>query len=334
MDALRNGKAKVIELTREAWKKFAPGCPANYTEALFSELALLRDAGILDNERRWCHFAATAYEETGDFREIREDLRYTSCKALRDTWPSRFGHKSDAELKHLLKNPVGLADQVYGCYSGRKRDEIGDVGPGEAFAWRGGGWFNTTFKPTVEGYCKKLGIPTPPNALDDPVLTLRFAVLEWTEARCNEWADENDVRKVAKAINTGSANSNVQPVGLDARKKAFARAWGIWGETGKADAGNTHRPLGEIAGKVALPTTVGTVLLGKAAEDPVGATRKAVDKGKEIKSVVEDARGLGAGLVPKSLPLPFVGVGLVIAAVLFIGVVVVRARGSAITTTG
>lgn len=303
----------MIELTRDAWKKFAPGCPSAYAAALFDNLDLLRDAGILDTERRWCHFAATVYAETGDFEEIRENLRYTSCKALRTTWPSRFGHKTDDELRHLLKNPVGLADHVYGCYSGRKRDVIGDVGPGEAFAWRGGGWFNTTFKPSVERYCAKLGVsPVPANALDDPVLTLRFAVLEWTETNCNQWADENDARKVAKAINTGSASSNVQPVGLDDRKKAFARAWGIWGETGKADAGNTHRSVGELVAKVGVPSAIG-----------LEGARQAVDKGKDIKSIAVDARGL----FPRLPPPPIVGAGMLVLAVGLVVFVLVKARG-------
>lgn len=287
----------MIELTRDAWKKFAPGCPSNYTAALFDSLELVREAGVLDNERRWCIFAAIAYEETGDFREIREDLRYTSCKALRTTWPSRFGHKTDDELRHLLKNPVELADVVYGCKSGRKRDEIGDVGPGEAFAYRGGGWFNTTFKPTVAGYCRKLGMDTvPADALDDPVLTLKFALLEWTETNCNKWADENDLVAVSKAINTGSATSNVRPVGMDDRRKAFARAWSIWGETGEADTGNTHRPMAEIIRKGALPVSIATVIAGKAgenvAEDPIGAAEKAIATGQRVKSVVSDGKGL------------------------------------------
>lgn len=61
--------------------------------------------------------------------------------------------------------------------------------------------------------------------------------------------------------------------------------------------------------------------------DALSTARKTVDKGKELKSVVEDARGLGAGLVPKSLPVPMIGVGMVIAAVAVIGFVVMRARG-------
>jgi predicted chitinase len=282
----------MLTITREAWMKFAPGCPQPYADALFGNMGLLESAGILENERRWCHWAATVYHETGGFKEIRESLHYTTTGALRKAWPSRFGHKSDDELKPLLRNPVGLADMVYGCYSGRDKAVIGDVGPGEAFAWRGGGWFNTTFKPSVDRYCAELGlVPTPANALDDPVLTLRMAVLEWIETDCNQWADENQIRKVAKAINTGSATSGIEPVGMDARKVAFARAWKQWGESGDAEVPAREVSMKEIAAKATVPV-LGTAEVVRqavtASPDPtphIETTKRVVESASLLKSI-------------------------------------------------
>lgn len=234
----------MITLTREAWKKFAPHCPPNYADALFDNLNLLEEAGILESELRWCHWAATVLHETGDFSEIRENLRYTTCKALKNTWPSRFGHKADEELQPLLKNPRGLAEAVYGGRMGNR------PGTSDSYDTRGGGWFNTTGHGIVNGYCEKLGIPYSSGVLDDPLATLRFAILEWTETKCNDWADANDILKVAKAINTGSANSGVAPVGMAERRKAFAKAWSLWGETGKADKPSTSDDVADAAGKV------------------------------------------------------------------------------------
>lgn len=296
----------MITITRDAWKKFAPKCPPNYTAALFDNMALLQEAGLLENERRWCHFAGVIYEETGGFSEIRENMRYTTTKALRSSWPSRFGHKSDAELAHLLKNPEGLAEVVYGIHSGRKPEDLGNKLPGDGYAFRGGGWFNTTGRGCVEGYCAKLGLPVPasPTVLDDPVATLKFAVLEWHETGCNALADENDLRKIAKAINTGSANSGIEPVGMDGRKAAFARAWGLWGETGQADApaaiddvkaavrGALVKyavPAGAAGtGGVHLASTSGT------APAPKVDVSKALAKGAEVRQTVEQAKDLGS----------------------------------------
>lgn len=334
----------MLTITRDHWAKFAPKCPKDYTAALFDNMGLLEDAGILDNERRFCHWAATVYHETGDFREIREDLRYTTTRALRKTWPSRFGSKTDAELKHLLRNPVGLADVVYGCYSNRKKEVIGDVGPGEAFAWRGGGWFNTTFKPSVDRYCNKLGIvPTPSNALDDPVLTLKMAVLEWTETGCNAFADENNIRKVAKAINTGSADSGIEPVGMDGRKAAFARAWKIWGDTGTAEVPakpiDGKKAVGTLAtaaagvevtkqvvavvapsGPVAVPPAAPVVAQAPAvvsklpAVDPaaqIGMAKKGIEHATEIKALSTTAAELVTWAIAHPYPVGGVIAGLV-----------------------
>lgn len=254
-------------ITEAQWKRFAPKCPANYTAALFENLELLREAGIFDNERRLCHFMATVYEETGGFTEIRESMTYTSAKRLREVWPSRFGRKSDAELKHLLKAPKALAEAVYGGRMGNR------PGTTDAYDTRGGGWFQSTGYGIVSGYCEKLGVPYSSGALDDPVLTLKFAVLEWQETNCNKCADENSLRKVAKAINTGSADSNVEPVGMDDRKRAFARAWAIWGDTGKADVPTAPTTVADV-GKVAVPTATvaaGAVPAVKAVSEAVSS---------------------------------------------------------------
>lgn len=298
----------MIDISLSQWRKFAPRCPDAYTSALFDNLDLLRDAGLLDSELRWCHFAATVFEETGDFREIRECMSYSSVSVLRSNWPSRFGHKSDGELRALLRNPHGLAEAVYGGRMGNR------PGTGDAYDYRGGGWIQTTGRSAVADYCKKLGIEPSAGTLDDPVLTLKFAVLEWKEAKCNQWADENSLRKVAKAINTGSASSNVEPIGLDDRKKAFARAWSIWGESGRADEGNTHRPVGELVAKVGVPSAMG-----------LEGIRHVVDKGTEIKSIAVDARGLMPSMAVTSSQ--FLGAGFIVAAVAVVVLVVVRARG-------
>lgn len=269
----------MIDLTRDQWKKFAPGCPAQWSDALFSNLDLLRSAGILDTELRWCHFAATVYQETGDFREIREDMSYRTAAVLRKTWPSRFGHKTDGELKPLLRNPRGLADAVYGGRMGNR------PGTSDAYDARGGGWLQTTGYGAVCEYCQKAGIPYSPGVLDDPVATLKFAVIEWTEAKCNDYADQNDVLKVAKAINTGSANSNVAPVGLADRRRAFARAWGIWGESGEADQPATQTSMAAVAAKVGAPAAAVATAANQVMQDPAALTAK-LSAYKDLVSVV------------------------------------------------
>jgi len=215
-------------LTESDIKKFAPKAKTEYVVAMLGGLYHLRAAGILESPLRLCHFMAQAAHETGGFTIFRESLNYTTAKRLRKVWPSRFKGKTDAELARLVKNGVALGDEVY---MGR----MGNDKPGDGYAYRGGGFFQTTGKGAVASYAAKLGLEPSPAMLDDIALTLRFACIEWHEAGCCACADENDILKVSKAINTGSATSNVQPVGLDDRKAWFAKAWAIWGEKGKAD---------------------------------------------------------------------------------------------------
>ncbi|MFZ1286248.1 MAG: hypothetical protein WAR57_04330 [Candidatus Phosphoribacter sp.] len=215
-------------ITSEDIKKFAPKARPEYVAALLGGMDHLRAAGILDNPYRLCHFMAQVGHETGGLTIIRESLHYTSAASIRRTWPARFKDKTDAELAPLVKNGVALGDAVY---TGR----MGNDQPGDGYTYRGGGFLQTTGKGAVAEYAKKLGLDPSPSMLDDVAVTLRFACMEWQDAGCCACADENDLTKVSKAINTGSATSNVRPVGLDDRKARFAKAWAIWGDKGKAD---------------------------------------------------------------------------------------------------
>lgn len=297
----------MITLTREAWKKFAPKCPAAYTEALFGNMEFLEQHGILETELRWCHFAGTVYAETGGFKDLRENLYYTTLGALRRAWPSRFGHMPDAQAKTFLRNPRGLANKTYNGRMGNR------AGSSDGYDFRGGGWIQTTGRSAVEEYSKQLGITAGPNTLDDPVITLQFAVLEWTNQDCNKWADENDILKIAKAINTGSADSKVAPNGMDNRREGFARAWKLWGEY-DADAAKvaakpaSKKAIGAIATGAATAVSLVSQTVPTAIEavssDPLGTAENIVSTGNRVKTVAEQGHGLYGWLnagVPVSL---------------------------------
>jgi len=212
-----------IEITEADLRRFAPRARPEYIAALVGGMDALREAGILDNEYRVCHFLAQVGHETDGFTIVRESLNYRTAKRLREVWPSRFRNKSDAELAGLINNGVALGDAVYGGRMGNNK-------AGDGYAYRGGGFLQTTGKEAVSKYAAALGIKPSPALLDDIPTTLRFACLEWQLSGCCAYADDNDLVKVSKAINTGSATSNVQPVGMSGRREWFDRAWRIWGE--------------------------------------------------------------------------------------------------------
>ena len=299
----------MIAITREQLKRFAPKAKPQYVDALFANISYLEEAGILESEYRVCHFFGQVGAETDYLTIFRESMYYKTPKALRNAWPSRFGPKTDADLKHLLKNEVGLAEVVYGLQSGRKPEDLGNTMPGDGFAFRGGGWFQTTGRGNVARYASACGVECTQDLLDDPALTLRFACLEWKESGCNKWADENDLTKVSKAVNTGSATSKVKPVGMEKRQKAFAKAWETWGESGKADkpvipddVKAAARDVLVKAGGVVTVGGGGAVAVTKSGETPKPAepakpivapketVSKAKETAKEIRENVEVAK--------------------------------------------
>lgn len=284
----------MVTLTREAWRKFASKCPAAWTEALFGNLDFIAQHGILESELRWCHFAATIGWEANGFKELRENLNYTTLGALRKAWPSRFNPMSDAQARTYLRNPKRLANFAYNGRMGNR------VGSNDGYDYRGGGWIQTTGREAVAKYCKMLGVEPTAETLDDPVLTLKFAVLEWEQSKCNQWADENDIRKVAKAINTGSADSNIQPNGMSGRIEAFAKAWKLWGEYGTADIPAKKSASKKVTTVIATTAATAVSLIGQTvstasdavSSDPIGTAEKAVSTGQRVQAVAEQSGGL------------------------------------------
>lgn len=252
----------LLEITEADILKFAPKAKREYVTAILGKLSALRQSGILESQLRWCHFMGQCGAETGGFRVIRESLTYTTVAQIRKTWPARFKTWSDADIKaKLIRNPVALGDAVY---AGR----MGNHAPGDGYAFRGGGCGQVTGRAAVIRYCKTLGLDPSPALLDDCNVTTDFFILEWLQAKCNEFADENDIMKVSRAINVGSSTSGVMPVGMDARREWFAKAWSVWGDKGKADMPKNPMTV-EHAVKVGVPTATIGIPVGVEVVDQV-----------------------------------------------------------------
>lgn len=287
-----------LMITEKDLKKFAPRANPEYVAALLGGVELLREAGLLESELRLCHFMGQCGAETGGFTVVRESLMYMTPKRLREVWPARFRNKTDVELAPLIKNPIRLGDEVY---MGR----MGNANPGDGYTFRGGGFLQTTGRAAVMRYCKACGVPFRPDALDDVHLTLRFALHEWKESQGNDWADENDLTKVSKAINTGSAFNNSKPVGMQARQEWFAKAWAIWGSKGKADApkepvspakvlaaaGGTATTVVAIK-EVAAPAVEVAKPVAEAAKPALEAASAMVKQAQDAQALITQAKGV------------------------------------------
>lgn len=287
-----------LVITAADLKRFAPRAHPEYVAALLGGLEMMRDAGILENEYRLSHFMGQCGAETDGFTIVRENLNYMTAKRLREVWPARFRHKTDEELKPLLRNPIRLGDEVY---MGR----LGNAHPSDGYTYRGGGFLQTTGRAPTTRYCKACNIPFRPDVLDDVSLTLRFACHEWKESGCNEYADENDLTKVSKVINTGSAIGTVKPVGMIDRQVWFAKAWAIWGAKGKPDMPKPPLSLktvttAAVTTAIVAPPAVNTVAevvqqaapTVKAAKPILETASAAVKQAQDTQAVLTHAKGV------------------------------------------
>lgn len=212
-----------IDFTSAELTLFSPRMQAGYKNALLAGKETLRKYGILDNGHRLSHFMGQFGGETAGGTVGRENLNYTSVASIRNSWRARASKYSDAWISaNLVRNPVAIGTWAYGDRMGNR------PGTTDGFDFRGGGFLQTTGRYNVEKYCKLCGLDVRPDILDDHAATLTFACAEWKDSGCNELADANDLLGISKAINTGSAKSNVYPNGMNHREQWLAKARSIW----------------------------------------------------------------------------------------------------------
>lgn len=251
-------------ITAEQLLTFAPRADRHYIDALVGGWPEIQAAGI-DTPLRWCHFLAQAAHETGYFRIVRENCTWTA-KRMAAIWPNRFKLADpvfQARYRMCQGEENRLAELAYG---GRK--DLGNIEDGDGYAYRGGGFCQGTGRAWYRETGQQIGVDLEhnPDLIEDPRVSLRAYLAYWQRYKINRWADQNNIRAVSCQINCGNPHSSYDPVGFDERKKAFDRAWAIFGSAGEAPtlAGITIGSHG--------PAVVGLQSQLKALRYSVGAT--------------------------------------------------------------
>lgn len=212
-----------IDFTEIELRRFSPRMLDGFRQGLLRGKGTLQEAGILDSGMRLSHFMGQFGGETAGGTLNRENLNYTTVASIRGAWRARASKHSDEWIKaNLLRNPVAIGDWAYGGRMGNRK------GTSDGYDFRGGGYLQTTGRGHVADLCTACTIPIRPDILDDFDATLKFACAEWKSSGCNELADANDLMGISKAINTGSATSNVVPNGVPHRQAWFDKAKDIW----------------------------------------------------------------------------------------------------------
>lgn len=180
----------------------APAAPEPAIAGLVDDTEALTRLGALQNARRVAHMIGQCAHESMGFTHDSENLFYSTASRIRAVWPSRFRSTKSAEP--FARNPEALANKVYG---GR----MGNVDPGDGFRYRGRGWIQLTGRSNYTKFGKLIGVDLeadPARAASPKIAWLLAASYMNTRKRSGktmfEWADQNDVETVTRAINGGT----------------------------------------------------------------------------------------------------------------------------------
>jgi putative chitinase len=213
--------AVAIIVTLDQIQHLAPNVRSSYREAFQNGQAVLNQCGISETAMRVCHFMAQVLHESSGLAFQIESLNY-SAERLPAVWPSRFKPKGPLDPAAFAHNQQKLGNEVYG---GR----MGNTGPNDGFTYRGRGLLQLTGKDSYQEATTivRAQNPAAPDfvALPDAVFggqwCLAIAAAEWTAKGCNAFADQDDIRKVTRAINGGL-------IGLSERTEWLRLTKAVW----------------------------------------------------------------------------------------------------------
>ena len=199
----------------------APNVRSSYREAFQNGQAILDQHKISETPLRVAHFMAQVLHESGGLTIQFENLNY-SAERLPKVWPSRFKPNGPLNPIDYAHNPQKLANEVYG---GR----TGNTGPNDGFTYRGRGLLQLTGKASYQEATTILRKedPTAPDFISSPdeVISakwcLAIAASEWVSKGCNALADQDNIRKITRAINGGL-------IGLSERIEWARRTKAVW----------------------------------------------------------------------------------------------------------
>ncbi len=189
--------------------------------------AALFPGSAITTPLRIAHALAQQSVETGGFARMVESLNYSPDGLLATFNRSRISAADCARLGRKpgetvvpLDRQELIANLIYGGAFGKS--QLGNTKPGDGWKFRGRGAKQLTGRDnyTRIGADMQLDLVGNPALLEDPATGMKAGCLFWKRAKCNSFADVDDITGLTKAINGGDN-------GLADRKAALERAKAI-----------------------------------------------------------------------------------------------------------
>jgi predicted chitinase len=149
----------------------------------------------IDTELRIAHFLAQMLHESARMKSVEENLNYSE-QALLKVFVKYF---TPEQAQAYARNPEKIANRVYGGRMGN-----GDESTGDGYRYRGRGLIQLTGKSNYGKFSPWLGddVVAQPD-LVAAKYAVHSAVYYWTSNDLNRYADQDDVKKITRAINGG-----------------------------------------------------------------------------------------------------------------------------------
>jgi len=210
-----------VNVTLAQIQHLAPNARSSYRDAFQNGQAVLDQCGISDSPLRVAHFMAQVLHESSGLSFQIESLNY-SPERLPKVWPSRFKPVGPLDPFSFAHNQEKLGNEVYG---GR----MGNTGPNDGFTYRGRGLLQLTGRDSYVEATTNLrkqnavapDFVTTPDAVFSAQWCLAVAAAKWASVGCNAFADQDDIRRVTRAINGGL-------IGLSDRTEWLRLAKAVW----------------------------------------------------------------------------------------------------------
>jgi len=213
-------------ITRADMLRFAPHALSGYVDALVDGWSRISAAGIT-TPLRWAHFVAQIAHETGGFRIVRENCRWTP-QQMKALWPARFPlGAADPRIVLAKGDERKLANLAYAA-----RKDIGNLGGDDGWRYRGASFLQLTGRAAYRECSDAVGVDLErhPEVLEEHhEIGLAAALWVWGRHPCNSFADHNYGRAIGNAINRGNPYAKADPIGYAARQQWLERAWAAWG---------------------------------------------------------------------------------------------------------